>query len=517
MTTERRHGPRMRVNGTAYVNLDPDNGGIILNISEGGLSFESRAPIERTETIRLWFSYGSRQIETGVDQEWKSQGDTSRVSRFIEVGSELVWRDDTGKTGGIRFTNLSDQTRREIRDWMGQAALEYVNEGPTPPFSSVTRTNKTLARFSSARLAAALWKIQSARRRSGFSGGVVTGILVSAFVVIVFSLFTHSRELGNSLVQLGNSLVQLGEQLGARSSAQLLLPTSPTNSQEPRLSAPAPQPVSQVPKATSAESQTGAAPIQAPRPERLPTVTPAIAESRRGNLEGPASGTPAVRLTPGRPLVPRIVVTPTADPDISLLRAPAPEMDLTNRLGVHIEPLKVAGTAMGSEKYLEVGKFKEKPLADKQTSRLSQLGFPVKLVQRARFAGKSYQVLAGPYGSDAEAEAVHKDLASFGFTPRSYERGTREFRLPRAFEVDSRRLPVGDCVISWESYTPDAIVKFEGDEGARITVDAKWVKRGARYAENAVVYQKNRDGSFNLLEIRFSGLGEALVLGRGSN
>ena len=112
---------------------------------------------------------------------------------------------------------------------------------------------------------------------------------------------------------------------------------------------------------------------------------------------------------------------------------------------------------------------------------------------------------------------MHTNLASLGFTPRSYERGTREFRLPRAFEVDSRRLPVGDCVISWESYTPDAIVKFEGDEGARITVDAKWVKRGARYAENAVVYQKNRDGSFNLLEIRFSGLGEALVLGRGSN
>src|SRR5215469_7842846 len=517
MRTERRHGPRMRVNGAAYVNLDPNNGGIILNISEGGLSFESRAPLERTETIRLWFSYGSRRIETDVDQEWKGQEDTSRVSRFIEVTSELVWRDDTGKTGGIKFTNLSDQTRREIRDWMGQASLEYVNEGPTPPFSSMTRTYKTLARFSSARLAAALWKIQSARRRSGFSGGMVTGILVSAFVVAVFSLFAHSRELGNSLVQLGNSLVHLGEQLGARSPAQLLLPTSPTNSQETRLSAPAPQPVPVVSKATSADSQTVEAPIQAPQPERLAIVAPAIAKSRPGNPEGPSPDTPALRLTPGRPLVPRIVVTPTTDPDTSLLRALAPEMELTNRLGVHSGPLKVEGTAKGSEKYLEVGRFKEKPLADKQTSRLSQLGFPVNLIQRARFVGKSYQVLVGPYGSDAEAEAVHKDLASFGFTPRSYERGSRDFRLPRAFEVDSRRLPVGDCVISWESYTPDAIVNFEGDKGPRIRVDAKWVKREAKYTEDAVVYEKGRDGSFNLIEIRFSGLGEALVLGRRSN
>lgn len=112
---------------------------------------------------------------------------------------------------------------------------------------------------------------------------------------------------------------------------------------------------------------------------------------------------------------------------------------------------------------------------------------------------------------------MHKDLASFGFTPRSYERGSRDFRLPRAFEVDSRHLPVGDCVVSWESYTPDAIVTFEGDKGPRIIVDARWVKRGVRYAENAVVFQKNRDGFLNLLEIRFSGLGEALVLGKGSN
>jgi len=77
MRTERRHGPRMRVNGAAYVNLDPNNGGIILNISEGGLSFESTAPIERTETIRLWFSYRSRRIETEVDQEWKGQEHSS--------------------------------------------------------------------------------------------------------------------------------------------------------------------------------------------------------------------------------------------------------------------------------------------------------------------------------------------------------------------------------------------------------------------------------------------------------
>src|SRR3974377_2528358 len=172
MRTKRRHGPRMTVNGTAYVNLDADNGGIILNISEGGLSFEFRAPIERTETIRLWFSYCSRQ----------GQEPASRISRSIEVGSELLWRDDARKRGGVRFTNLTDEARREIRDWMGQAALVSVNEGTTPRLLSVERTYETLARSSSTRFAAAFGRIQSARRRIGFSGGVVTGIVVSAFV-----------------------------------------------------------------------------------------------------------------------------------------------------------------------------------------------------------------------------------------------------------------------------------------------------------------------------------------------
>jgi len=490
----------MTVNGNAYVNLGPDNGGIILNISEGGLSFQSSAHIERTETIRFWFSCRSRRIDTEVDE--KDQEHTSPISRFIEVGSELAWTDDTRKRGGVRFTNLPDEARKQIRDWVGSAAFQHVNQGPAQRLLSVTRTCKTLARLIAARLEAALPKIRSGSRGTGFSGGVLTGILFSAFVVGVLTLFTHSRE-------LGNSLVRLGEQLGGRSSAQPMSSTPPTNSQEPGLSAPALQPVSQVSKLTSVESQVVAAAIQAPGVEKPPRVTPAITKSERKNL-------PAVKLTAGRPLVPRIVATPTADLDASLLRAPAPETELTSRLGVHIEPLKAEGMAMGSEKYLEVGKFKQKPLADKQTTRLSQLGFPVKLIQRARFAGKSYQVLVGPYGNDAEAEAVHKDLASFGFTPRSYERGTRDFRLSRAFKVDSSRLPVGDCVISWESYMPDAIVKFDGDNGPRIIVDAKWVKRGARYDENAVVYEKNRDGSFNLLEVRFSGLAEALVLSKGS-
>jgi hypothetical protein len=196
-----------------------------------------------------------------------------------------------------------------------------------------------------------------------------------------------------------------------------------------------------------------------------------------------------------------------------MLRATAPELEMAKPPGVHIEPSKVEGDGMRSEKYLEVGRFKEKLLADKRTGQLSQLGFPATVIQWNRFWGKSYQVLVGPYGGDHEAEAAHKDLVSLGFKPRSYERGQRDFTLPRALKVGGTHLPVGSCVISWESYTPDAIVKIEGDRGMGVTVEGRWVNHGVSYTENAVVYQTNRGGSRTLVEIRFSGMGRALVFG----
>ena len=66
-------------------------------------------------------------------------------------------------------------------------------------------------------------------------------------------------------------------------------------------------------------------------------------------------------------------------------------------------------------------------------------------------------------------------------------------------------------MISWESYTPDAIVKIEDTGGVGVTVAGKWVKQGVRYTEDAIGYQKNRDGSRTLIEIRFAGMRQALV------
>jgi hypothetical protein len=523
--TERRQAPRITVKGLAYVNLDRDNGGVILNISEGGLCFQSTAPVQCTEMIRFWFSYRSQRIEADMG---KDEAQTRDVPGFIETESELAWTDDVQKMGGLRFTNLQAEARKQICDWIGQPSLVKINEKSAPwsplphksPVLNVKRlfsrnavSDTNAARGDSTGLEALFRRVQSGRPWTGFSGGVMAGLLVSAIVVAVFLLLSHSRE-------LGDSIIQLGERLGGRSWA---------GSQEPHSTAPGSLPVSPEPKPGPAELQTlAAAPIQVSLPKKV--VSAAIPEAKPSGVELETasqgtlalsvpslkvSGTPEVSSRADRPLVPELVVSPSSEPIASMFGATAPEMELATPPSVHIEPFKVENIGMRSEKYLEVGKFKEKLLADRTTGQLAQLGFPATVIQRNRFLGKSYQVLVGPYRSDYEAETVHKDLASLGFTPRSYERGQRDLSLPPALKVGGTHLPVGYCTISWESYTPDAIVKFESDRGMSVTVEGKWVNQGARYSENAIVYVKNRDGSRTLVAIRFYRMGQALVFGGG--
>jgi len=528
----------MTVKGPSYVNLDPNNGGVILNISEGGLCFQSPAPIQRIETIRFWFSYRSQRIEAGEGRGAEGEEQTKGVSRFIEVGSELSWIDQTRKTGGLRFTNLPAGAREQIRNWIRQTSLVNVNEKmalsrPKPPLFGVEQRLKNAARGASARLEPLFRHIRSGRLSDGFLRGMLAGVLVSALLVAVFSLHNHSRE-------LGETLIWLGERLGGRTWSEPRSPRLPASSQEPRPASPdqaAPESSTLLPdshlmepksKDRSRQPQTvTAASIQAPLQEK-PAATATLPATRsyevKPQTKGPATSSPsapsvkpseppALTPTPDRPQSPSMDIASASDPDSKILRSSLPEL-AKQPPGLHVEPSKVEGNGIVPEKYLEVGKFREKMLADKTKDNLSQRGFPSTVIQWNRFRGKSYQVLVGPYDGDREADAVLKDLVSLGFAPRSYERGKREFRFPPALKVAGMHLPAGDCVISWESYTTDASVKIEDNKGVGVTVEGKWAKQGVRYNEDAIVYQKNSDGSRTLVEIRLAGKRQALVFGR---
>src|SRR5579864_5875586 len=122
---ERRHTPRTTLEKHAYVNIEPNNGGIVLNVSDGGLCFHSFDPVPANGTIRFWFSDNGHRIE---------------------ADGTLAWTDETQK-GGLRFAALPAEAREKIRGWMSQPGPPLANDvgsapaGPRPPaFPTVSIT-----------------------------------------------------------------------------------------------------------------------------------------------------------------------------------------------------------------------------------------------------------------------------------------------------------------------------------------------------------------------------------------
>jgi hypothetical protein len=475
---ERRQTPRTQLNTLAYVNLEPDNGAILLNASNGGLCFHSVVPVQHAETIRFWFSEHNRRIEgEGI----------------------LAWTDETRKTGGLRFTNLSAEARSQIRDWIKQPATpSAADRKPAAPLSSplefavsnAGRPHRGAVRGSSVPPEVLSQKTKALASLKGFSGGLVLGLLVSLLVASGFLLHAYRRE-------VGNSLVQLGERLGARSRPQTASPIQATVS-----TAPMPNPIPELPTQHLPQAVT-------PQPLRIDAVTP-VTHSLTNTARAP--------VIPSRPVptaLPTTVVEHNTG-DVSGKLAAILEVGSPGHPSVPAEDSSEENAGSSATMYLEVGKSRDMVGADKETNKLTQLGFHAIVVHTGHLWMNSYQVLVGPYGRDDQAEAAHEALVSHGFSPRSYDRGSRSFVLPSGLTVDRTHVPSGDCVISWESYVPDAVAKFEKDGSVLATAEAKWVRREVRYGRDAVVYRKNGDGSRTLLEIRFVGMSRALVFRKPS-
>jgi TonB family protein len=108
LETERRVHARRRIEGLAYVDLGPDNGAILIDLGEGGLSFHSVAPVTLDQAVLLKF---------------KLPGSTG----FIESYAEVAWLNETGKGGGLRFVELRSELREQIGAWAGTVRAAEVS------------------------------------------------------------------------------------------------------------------------------------------------------------------------------------------------------------------------------------------------------------------------------------------------------------------------------------------------------------------------------------------------------
>lgn len=111
MQTERRQFPRKPLKNLAYINIEPNNGGIVVDVSEGGLRFHSAGPVPAEGQVKFWFSVNSTD--------------------HLNAVGELVWTDDSRKTGGIRFIELPYDVRAKLRSLLG--AVNFEPAANTPP------------------------------------------------------------------------------------------------------------------------------------------------------------------------------------------------------------------------------------------------------------------------------------------------------------------------------------------------------------------------------------------------
>jgi hypothetical protein len=102
VTLERREKTRTVPNEFAFLQLEQDDGGTVLDISEGGLRFESFAPIQEHGPIHFWFSLNLRER--------------------IEAWGEVAWTDAERKSGGLKFLSLSEGGRDQIREYIARSS-----------------------------------------------------------------------------------------------------------------------------------------------------------------------------------------------------------------------------------------------------------------------------------------------------------------------------------------------------------------------------------------------------------
>jgi septal ring-binding cell division protein DamX len=97
-TSERRNSPRQRVS-FACIQLDHDNGGLVLDISELGLSLQTVAILASDDLGRMRF-------QLSPSQPW------------IDTRGRVVWLGGSLKTAGVEFIGLADEARNQIKQWI---------------------------------------------------------------------------------------------------------------------------------------------------------------------------------------------------------------------------------------------------------------------------------------------------------------------------------------------------------------------------------------------------------------
>jgi TPR repeat protein len=106
---ERRQSPRKRFQHLLYVELEPANGGMVLNFSEHGFGFRAVKRVRPNQEVKFTFNLDDK--------------------RRLEGRGRLEWTDKDGRVAGLQFTDVSEEFCAEMRSWLSTSQA-YAGQPP---------------------------------------------------------------------------------------------------------------------------------------------------------------------------------------------------------------------------------------------------------------------------------------------------------------------------------------------------------------------------------------------------
>src|SRR6478752_4151692 len=98
MLTERRSCVRHKVIGPVFASFDGVTGGMILDLSEQGLSMQTIVPLDRDRRLHLRLDLPDSEAQ-------------------LETTGYIAWADALGRAG-VRFADLPEEARRRLDRWL---------------------------------------------------------------------------------------------------------------------------------------------------------------------------------------------------------------------------------------------------------------------------------------------------------------------------------------------------------------------------------------------------------------
>lgn len=110
---DRRAQPRLEIRPFALIEIGSQNGGIAVNLNEGGVALSSSYKI-------------SDSLLKGLRLQLPRQKD------WIEIEGEIAWISESKKSVGIRFGTLREDARKAIQKWMSEEQSGEPSAALTP-------------------------------------------------------------------------------------------------------------------------------------------------------------------------------------------------------------------------------------------------------------------------------------------------------------------------------------------------------------------------------------------------